>query len=255
MEPIICFGQQPNGIFPKNFFVAKIDSARKLQREIGGKIIWFCHDSDHDHRETKTRIESNMHKEGFVDLNFSIKNKTQRKYTPLYLKEITPEWKEETRKILERIVSLELLIIFYSVNETRVADFCIEMYKRMGLLDGIDIVRSSDPRFREEAEKPEEEFIDVEYDGEIVRARCMKDGLYLHEGGDSYKKMADMCDYSKKQVSAARDSRFPWMQSVIKATHYVYGMSEKEYIKKQQIEMVPRDEIDKKDFAFIQLLK
>jgi len=42
--PIICFGQQPCGFFPKRFLVAKIQTARKLQREIGGEIIFFFHD-------------------------------------------------------------------------------------------------------------------------------------------------------------------------------------------------------------------
>ena len=52
--PIICFGQQPCGFFPKNFLVAKINTAKNLQKEIGGKIIFFYHDSDADYRETIT---------------------------------------------------------------------------------------------------------------------------------------------------------------------------------------------------------
>ena len=35
--PIICFGQQPCGFFPKRFLFAKIVTARRLQREIGGE--------------------------------------------------------------------------------------------------------------------------------------------------------------------------------------------------------------------------
>ncbi len=53
-SPRICFGQQPCGFFPRRFLYAKIVTARRLQREIGGEIVFFCHDSDHDPRETQT---------------------------------------------------------------------------------------------------------------------------------------------------------------------------------------------------------
>ena len=45
--PVICFGQQPCGFFPKRFLVAKIQTARRLQAELGGEIVFFYHDSDH----------------------------------------------------------------------------------------------------------------------------------------------------------------------------------------------------------------
>ena len=51
--PIICFGQQPCGFFPKRFLFAKIRTGLRLQREIGGEIVFFFHDSDHDPRETR----------------------------------------------------------------------------------------------------------------------------------------------------------------------------------------------------------
>jgi len=44
-DPVICFGQQPNGFFPKRFFYSKVVTARRLRQEIGGR-------SDHDNRET-----------------------------------------------------------------------------------------------------------------------------------------------------------------------------------------------------------
>ncbi len=53
-DPCICFGQQPCGFFPRRFFYAKLVTARRLQSEIGGEIVFFCHDSDHDPRETQT---------------------------------------------------------------------------------------------------------------------------------------------------------------------------------------------------------
>ncbi len=55
-HPIICFGQQPCGFFPKRFLFAKILAARRLQKEIGGEIVFFFHDSDHDPRETITIV-------------------------------------------------------------------------------------------------------------------------------------------------------------------------------------------------------
>ena len=39
--PIICFGQQPCGFFPKRFLYAKIVTARQLQQEIGGEIVFL----------------------------------------------------------------------------------------------------------------------------------------------------------------------------------------------------------------------
>jgi hypothetical protein len=55
-EPVICFGQQPCGFFPKRFLVAKLTAARRLRERIGGRIVWFFHDSDHDYRETTTPL-------------------------------------------------------------------------------------------------------------------------------------------------------------------------------------------------------
>jgi len=53
-EPVVAFGQQPCGFFPRRFLVAKIRTARRLQAELGGRVVYFCHDSDHDPRETRT---------------------------------------------------------------------------------------------------------------------------------------------------------------------------------------------------------
>ena len=51
-SPVICFGQQPCGIFPKRFLLGKMTAARRLRDQIGGEIVFFYHDSDHDPRET-----------------------------------------------------------------------------------------------------------------------------------------------------------------------------------------------------------
>ena len=46
------------------------------------------------------------------------------------------------------------------------------MYRRLGLLDGIRVVRSSDPALRRAACEVDDFFVDVPHEGEIVRARC-----------------------------------------------------------------------------------
>src|SRR5271166_4555762 len=85
--PIICFGQQPCGFFPKRFLFAKIRTALRLRSEIGGEIVYFFHDSDHDPRETRTVLRHRKTNEP-AQLNFAFKNSIQRKFSPLYLKEI-----------------------------------------------------------------------------------------------------------------------------------------------------------------------
>ena len=60
------------------------------------------------------------------------------------------------------------------------------MYRRMGLLDGVRVVRSSDPAFRRAACDVADFFVDVPYEGEIVRARLVDGALKLHEGGDAF---------------------------------------------------------------------
>ena len=37
--PVIAFGQQPCGFFPRRFLVAKIRTARRLQTEVGGRVV------------------------------------------------------------------------------------------------------------------------------------------------------------------------------------------------------------------------
>src|SRR3954447_9020185 len=93
--PVICFGQQPCGIFPRRFLYAKIFTARRLQKEMGGEIVFFCHDSDHDPRETRTTLRHRKTNEP-AQLNFSFVNKIQRKFSPLHLKGIPADWQEKT---------------------------------------------------------------------------------------------------------------------------------------------------------------
>ena len=80
-SPVICFGQQPCGFFPKRFLVAKILTARRIQSEMGGEIVFFYHDADHDFRETKTTLRHRRFGD-LADFNFDFDNKLQRKYSP-----------------------------------------------------------------------------------------------------------------------------------------------------------------------------
>ena len=249
--PVIVFGQQPCGFFPRRFLYAKIVTARRLQRELGGEVVFFCHDSDHDPRETKTILRHRKTGQT-VEINFAFVNKTQRRFTPLHLKRIAPGWQENTARQLPAYVEPCWVEAFKAVQAGHVADFCLEMYRRMGLLDGIRVVRSSDAAFRRAACGIDDYFVDVPHAGEIVRARLRDGGLWLHEGGDHHIALP-MADYGPEQISPTRDSRLRWMQSVLQCTHYVAGASEQDYLRREdapEIVYVKRDPIHRSDEAY-----
>jgi hypothetical protein len=126
------------------------------------------------------------------------------------------------------------------------------MYRRLGMLDGVRVVRSSNPAVRHAACEIADCFVDVPHQGEIVRARRLDGCLRLHEGGDCFTTLPE-CPVSKEQISPSRDSRLRWMQSVIHCTHYVCGAGEKAYLnpaETPEITFVPRDEIDRSDEAW-----
>jgi len=229
--PVIAFGQQPCGFFPRRFLVAKIRTARRLQAEIGGRVVYFCHDSDHDPRETRTILRHRATGRP-APLNFAVVNKLQRKFAPLYAKRIAAGWHARTLGQLPNYVDHPVIELFGKISAETVADFCLEMYRRMGLLDGVDLVKSSDPEVRRRARDVDDFFVDVAYEGETVRARARDGGLYLHEGGDSFVTLpAAACRFGKEQISPTRDTRLRWMQSVIHCTHYVTGAGEREYLR------------------------
>ena len=255
-QPVICFGQQPCGFFPKRFLAAKIQTARRLQQEIGGEMVFFLHDSDHDPRETKTILRHRQTDEP-AHLNFACENKLQRKFSPLYLKRIAAGWQGQTVRQLPNYTSHPLIDLFKQVAAAGVADFCLEMYRRMGLLEGIRVRRSSDPEFRRAACAITEFFVDVPHAGEIVRARPAAGALQLHEGGNSFMTLPRPAGaFTKEQISPTRDSRLRWMQSVIQCTHYIAGAGEKDYLRTQEtpeITFVSRDPIDRSDEAYTEL--
>ncbi|HEU5126293.1 MAG TPA: hypothetical protein VFW05_19780 [Verrucomicrobiae bacterium] len=252
--PVICFGQQPCGFFPRRFLFAKFQTARRLQQELGGEIVFFYHDSDHDPRETKTILRHRTTHEPAV-LNFAFENKIQRKFSPLYRKRIPADWQAKTALQLPNYVDGKLIAIFKSISAGNVADFCLELYRAMGLLDGIRVVRSSDPAFRGAACAIDEFFVDIPYENEIVRARFDHGELRLHEGGDSYLTLPQQ-PFTKEQISPTRDSRLRWMQSVVRCTHYIAGAGEQAYLRREdapEINFIQRDVIDRSDEAYTEI--
>ena len=249
--PIICLGQQPCGFFPRRFLFAKFQTARRLRAESGGELVFFYHDSDHDPRETQTILRHRKTGEP-ATLNFTFENKVQRKWSPLYLKRIATGWHATTARQLGAYLEAAQIEVFKQTAARNVADFCLEMYRRMGLLEGFRVVRSSDPAVRKAACVVEEFFVDVPYEGEIVRARCVDGALKLHEGGEHYVTVPPV-EITKERVSPTRDSRLRWMQSVVHCTHYVAGAGEQAYLRKEdapEITFVNRDPIDRSDEAY-----
>ncbi|MGC9941646.1 MAG: hypothetical protein ABSE48_07410 [Verrucomicrobiota bacterium] len=229
---------------------AKIQTARRLQSEIGGEIVFFYHDSDHDPRETKTVLRHRRTNEP-ATLNFAFKNKIQRKFSPLYLKTIPAGWQEKTTLQLPNYLVRPLIEMFSKISAGSVADFCLSMYQELGLLDGVRVVRSSDVALRRAARDIPDYFVDVPYEGEIVRARCLGGTLELHGGGEKFVTLPP-ATFSKEQISPSRDSRLLWMQSVLHCTHYIAGAGEQAYLRKEdtpEVNFVTRDSIDRPDEA------
>lgn len=250
-RPVICLGQQPCGFFPRRFLFAKFQTARRLQAEIGGEIVYFFHDSDHDPRETQTILRHRKTGEP-ATLNFAFESKVQRKWSPLFLKRIAAGWHATAARQLGAFIDPQWVDAFKQTGATNVADFCLEMYRRMDLLDGVRVVRSSDPAVRSAACDISDFFVDVPFAGEVVRARWSEGVLKLHEGGEHYVTLP-ATTFGKEQISPTRDSRFRWMQSILHCTHYVAGAGEQAYLRKEdapEITFVNRDPIDRSDEAY-----
>lgn len=255
-SPRICFGQQPCGFFPRRFLVAKITAARRLQREIGGEMVFFYHDSDHDPRETQTLLTHRASGE-MATLNFAFANKIQRKWSPLFCKRIPPGWRDNTVRQLPNYVDPASVEIFKFVRADLVADFCLEMYLKMGLLNGVQVIRSGDPAVRAAACEVPDRFADVRHEGEVVRARLEGNTPRLHQGGAAYLDLPDLASPAKAQLSPTRDTRLRWMQSVVRCTHYVCGAGEQAYLNTSEapeITFVPRDPTDRSNEAYVEQL-
>jgi hypothetical protein len=251
VRPVICFGQQPCGFFPRRFLYAKFVTARKLQAEIGGEIVFFCHDSDHDPRETQTTLRHRKTDAPHA-MNFAFENKLQRKYSPLFLKRIPAGWRENTARQLGAYVAPPLSTPS-SNPATTVADFCLEMYRRHGPARRHPHRALQRSRRAPAACDITDCFVDVPHQGEIVRARLIDGALKLHEGGEAYTTLP-VAAFTKAQVSPTRDSRLGWMQSVIHCTHYIAGLGEQAYLNKADAPDItfcrPATPIDRSDEAY-----
>ena len=229
-----------------------MQTARRLQQEIGGEIVFFLHDSDHDPRETVTILrESHTGKE--QRLNFTFANQLQKFFSPLFAKRVLPDSKRKLGAQLPQCVPKPLAEHFNAVDAENVAEFCLEMYRRMGLLDGMSIARSGDPSFREQACAIDDYFVDVRYEGELVRARCVSDCLLLHKGGDRYIRLP-FEEHTKAQISPTRDTRLRWMQSVVQCTHYIAGAGEMKYLNRDEapeVQFIERNYISDSDRAYV----
>jgi hypothetical protein len=149
-------------------------------------------------------------------------------------------------------VEADRIETFKRTSATTVADFCLEMYRRMGLLEGVRVVRSSDPVVRRAACEVADYFVDVPHAGEIVRARRLDGALKLHEGGEHYLTLPAV-EFTKEHLSPTRDTRLRWMQSVVHCTHYIAGAGEQAYLRKDdapEIIFVNRDPIERADEAY-----
>jgi len=249
--PIICFGQQPCGFFPKRFLYAKIVTARRLQAEIGGEVVFFFHDSDHDPRETITILRE-KHSGREHAINFRFHNSIQKQFSPLYAKHILHDWHLKMSRQLPNYVDRELVDKFHEVDAHNPADFCLRMYDKMGLLEGVRVERSSSPDFRKRAVSVDDYFVDVQWERELVRARCRDGKLLLHKGADQFIEVPWQ-EFDATQISPTRDTRLRWMQSVIQCTHYVAGDGERQYLNEADapgVQFVPRMDISESDKAY-----
>src|SRR5262249_39613445 len=119
----------------------------------------------------------------------------------------------------------------------------------------IPLELSSVPEFRARAVTVADYFVDKRYEGEIVRARYRDGKLLLHKGGDRFLEIPGG-GFGPEQISPTRDTRFVWMQSVIRCTHYVAGASEQHYINEShapEVKFVKREDISDSDKAFTEV--
>ena len=181
--------------------------------------------------------------------------RSQKQFSPLYAKRVLPEWREKIARQLPNYVRRSLVAHFKETKCSNVADFCLEMYARMRLLEGVRVERSSAPEFRARAVAVSDYFVDQPYEGEIVRARYRNGEFLLHKGGDRFLEIPTR-EFGPEQISPTRDTRFRWMQSVIQCTHYIAGASEQDYINKGDaptVKFIKRDEISDFDRAYTEV--
>src|SRR6266545_3523550 len=229
------------GAGPAANYLSQQGSSRR-----GMKLILSDGSSDYLFRPATVRIFSQA---------LFVRKSDPKAVFPLYAKHVLPEWQGKTARQLPNYVERSLVAHFKETKCSNVADFCLEMYTRMGLLEGVRVERSSTPEFRARAVAVSDYFVDQRYEGEIVRARYRDGKFLLHKGGDRFLEIPGG-EFGPKQISPTRDTRFRWMQSVIGCTHYIAGASEQHYINKADapnVKFIKRDEISDFDKAYTEL--
>src|SRR2546421_12254605 len=119
---LFFFGKKPCDFFRNVFLFVKFLPARRIQKEIGGEIVFFFHDSDHDPRETITTLRDQQSNREAA-LNFQFENRIQRQFSPLYAKRVLGEWHEKTARQLPNYVQPSLVEHFKQTKCANVADF------------------------------------------------------------------------------------------------------------------------------------
>src|SRR5262249_41608698 len=122
--PVICFGQQPCGFFPRRYLYAKIVTALRLRSEIGGEVVFFCHDSDHDFRETRRTLRPRR-RGAPLQLNFAFDTQVRRKFSPLSLKRVRADWQARTADQIRPYVGPRWADELRAVRAANVAEFCL----------------------------------------------------------------------------------------------------------------------------------
>ena len=90
-------------------------TARRLREELGGEIVFFLHDSDHDPRETQTILTHRTSGQR-KPLNFAFADKVQRKWSPAFCKRVPPDWQANMARQLPAYVEAPAVAAF---RETR----------------------------------------------------------------------------------------------------------------------------------------
>ena len=149
--PVICFGQQPCGFFPRRFLFAKISDGpaapgRDRRRDrllLPRQRPRLPRDPDHAAPPQDRRA---------VPAQFRLRQPDPAQVLAALPQARLARLARQHRRTSCRPTSTAAGSRRSATSPpTNVADFCLEMYRRMGLLEGIRVARSSDPAFRRAA--------------------------------------------------------------------------------------------------------
>ena len=231
VEPVIAFGQQPCGFFPRRFLVAKIRTARRLQAEIGGRIVFFCHDSDHDPRETRTDpapSHDRTSRRSSTSPSRASSSASSRRSTP---SASPPDWHARTLLQLANYVDRPVIDVFRKTSAETVSDFCLEMYRAHGPARRRS---TSCARAIRRCGAAPATWTTSSW---TCRTRARSSARACATARCSCTRAATSTltlpatAFAKEQISPTRDTRLRWMQSVIHCTHYVAGAGEQRYLR------------------------